>query len=297
MKTLVAQKPMYEKVLPNIGASWRYVIYDLTKLEFNWHYHPEYEIALTLGSSGYRYIGDCIERYDECDLALLGPNLPHTWSSDSERDGEAFRVYVAQIPAPWLDSIVDLPELSALRALLDKSRRGVSFSAGTTRRIAHILVHQEDADPLRRMFALIRILQLMSEDNAARMLCSSGYTFSAHRDSGLDRIEKVIHYIHTHFTEDLHAEQMARHAHMSVSHFHRFIKQRTEQTFNELLTQLRIGKACSMLISTRLPVNTISSLCGFNNLANFNRRFLQHKHLTPSAYRLAYCQGSPLARS
>lgn len=55
---------MFEKVLPTENASWRFWLYEIDELPFNFHYHPEYEIALTLNSYGQRYIGDNIENYD-----------------------------------------------------------------------------------------------------------------------------------------------------------------------------------------------------------------------------------------
>jgi len=76
--------------------------------------------------------------------------------------------------------------------------------------------------------------------------------------------------------------------HMSTNHFHRFIKQRTEQTFTGLVNQLRISKACSLLINTTMPITTISDTCGFNNTSNFNRRFLQLKDMPPSQFRKRY---------
>jgi AraC-like DNA-binding protein len=54
------------------------------------------------------------------------------------------------------------------------------------------------------------------------------------------------------------------------------------------VNQLRISKACSLLINTGIPIMTISDQCGFNNVSNFNRRFLQYKKMTPSLFRKNY---------
>jgi len=37
-----------------------------------------------------------------------------------------------------------------------------------------------------------------------------------------------------------------------------------------------------------MPVTTISDHCGFNNISNFNRRFLQFKDMTLSQFRKLY---------
>jgi hypothetical protein len=48
---------------------------------FNLHYHPEFELTLTLNSIGERFIGDHVAHYGDGDLILVGPNLPHAWQS------------------------------------------------------------------------------------------------------------------------------------------------------------------------------------------------------------------------
>lgn len=287
-------KAMFEKVLPTPNSSWRYWLYELDQIPFNWHYHPEYEICLTLNSRGQRYVGDHVGHYGDLDLVLMGPKLPHTWcSSESIESSGEHLVYVAQIPANWLDAIVrTMPEMSQLQTLLEKSKRGVVFNKAVAAHCAEIFMTMYESGPMSRFIGLFQILKAMIDDNESEVLSSSGYSFSSVQDSSSDKIDKVIQYIHQHYTDNLCADQLAELAHMSTNHFHRFLKQRTEQTFTELVNQLRIGKACSLLIGSDMPISNISDACGFNNISNFNRRFLQIKSSTPSAFRKAYA-GQP----
>lgn len=81
---------------------------------FQWHYHPEYEITLTLGAEGMRYIGEDVAPFGHCDLALVGPDVPHTW--DAKASDGAPEVYVVFLPRHWLQAQVaaGLLELSPL---------------------------------------------------------------------------------------------------------------------------------------------------------------------------------------
>lgn len=281
-------KPMYEKVLPTENSSWRYWLYELDEIPFNWHYHPEYEICLTLNSRGQRYIGDNIKSYDHLDLVLLGPKLPHTWCSKELIEPGMHLTYVAQLPTLWVDEVAQMPELKSLADLLARSKRGVEFGIETARICKQKFEAMEQSSPMQRLIALFEILQLMVDDPEARLISSDGYAPVTFPDSNIEKIDKVIAYIHQHYTADLCAEQMAELAHMSTNHFHRFFKQRTEQTFTEFVNQLRIGKACSLLLTTGLPISTISYRCGFNNISNFNRRFLQLKNCTPREFKRSY---------
>ena len=283
-------KPMYEKVLPTENSSWRYWLYALDDIPFNWHYHPEYEICLTLNSRGQRYIGDNIANYDDLDLVLLGPKLPHTWCSKTLIEPGQHLTYVAQLPTQWIEAVAQMPELQSLGDLLTKSKRGVAFSRATAEATRARFVAMTDASPMQRLIWLLEILQFMVDDSTARAISSDGYAPASFPDSATEKIDKVIAYIHKHYTSDLCAEQMASLAHMSTNHFHRFFKQRTEQTFTEYVNQLRIGKACSLLLTTDLPISTVSYRCGFNNISNFNRRFLQLKRFTPREFKRNYHQ-------
>lgn len=284
-----ASKPFREKVLPSSNSSWRFWRYEGKAIPFNWHYHPEYEITLTLNSHGHRYVGDSIEHYTEMDLVFVGPNLPHTWCSHHSLDGQTQPVYVAQLPCEWLDAMsLSMPEFDGVQKLLDLSRRGVRFSKETAYKVESIFSSLNQADPMQRFIGLMEVLRHMLEEKDPKTLSSSSFSFTMKHDAANDKIEKVIQYIHEHYTENLTADQLADVAHMSTNHFHRFIKQRTEQTFTELVNQLRVGKACSLLINSDLPISTISDLSGFNNTSNFNRRFLQFKKVTPSQFRKAF---------
>lgn len=56
-------------------------------------------------------------------------------------------------------------------------------------------------------------------------------------------------------------------------------------TMLEYVTQLRVGTACQMLISTDRAIGAIAGDAGFGTLAHFNRQFLRSKGMTPSQFR------------
>ncbi len=288
-------KPMFEKILPTENSSWRYWLYEYDVIDFNWHYHPEYEIALTLNSHGQRYVGDSIESYDEWDMALLGPHLPHTWSSGVSRDGKPLEVFVAQIPVSWIESLVfGMPDLTDLKRLLEISRRGLKFSKDVTIKCASIFRDMHEGTPSQRFIGLMQILLLMVNDRGSQVLSSSGYNISTISDPSTDKLDKVIRYIHQHYTKHIKADDVAELVHMSTNHFHRFFKQRTERTLNQFINELRIGKACKLLMNSKVQIAVISDQCGFHNVSNFNRRFLIMKNCTPKQFRNSINEPSPL---
>ena len=72
---------------------------------------------------------------------------------------------------------------------------------------------------------------------------------------------------------------------MSESHFSRVFRRGTGNTFTDFLIRVRLTRVCQLLMQSDEPVSTICYDVGFNNVANLNRRFLDGKGMTPSAFR------------
>lgn len=275
-----------EKIITPTDASWRYHKYQMPYLPFSWHYHPEYEICLTLNSKGVRHIGDHIAEYGDYDLVFMGPNLPHTWQSESNSDGSEQIVYVAQVPVNWLDKLVrDHKELQGMMSLLTRSLKGIKFSTACALSAKHLFEKMDEASGAQRFILLLELLTIMLEDTQQHTLSSPMFAFGKQLEKNNGKLNQVIEFIYENYTESLYAEQLAELAHMSTNHFHRYFKQRTEYTLTEFINRLRIGKACKLLISSSSPISVISDQCGFNNVSNFNRRFLAIKGCTPRKFR------------
>ena len=106
------------------------------------------------------------------------------------------------------------------------------------------------------------------------------------------RIEKVFDYMNAHFSVEVSLNEVAQIAGMPDASFSRFIKQRTGSTFIDSLNEIRLGHVSRLLIETTEPVAVIAFKCGFNNIANFNRRFKSVKGCTPKEFRENYVDKS-----
>ena len=52
------------------------------KFDYPVHYHSDYEINLVMNTYGERIVGDSVEKFDNLDLVMTGPNLPHAWKGE-----------------------------------------------------------------------------------------------------------------------------------------------------------------------------------------------------------------------
>lgn len=283
-------KPQFEQVTIPAGASWRLLWRELPELPFLWHYHPEFELTLTLNARGQRYVGDSLEDFEPGDLVLTGPNQPHTWAATQRPDNRRPMLAVVMwFSADWLQRAMDQwPELGSLQALTTQAGRGLKFSDAARDLVQpHILALQAQ-DTALRLPALLQILTLLAQDSAARPLATHAYLPAGDKVGA--RIGKILHRLHEDASATLSAQVLADEVAMSVGAFHRFFKRHTGMTVLDYVAQLRIGQACQLLISTAQPIRLIAAEAGYGTLAHFNRQFLQRKGMTPRDFRTRYQQ-------
>ncbi|RYE08533.1 MAG: AraC family transcriptional regulator [Hyphomicrobiales bacterium] len=278
-------KPFLEKLQIPQGASWAWLDRQLAEgIPFQWHHHPEFELTLTLNSRGQRFIGDHIGDYEDGDLVLIGPNLPHTWAS---RERLASGPHVAQVMwfhPDWAAALATtLVELKPLTALLARARTGLAFSPGMARaarpRIAALFARPAE----ERVLPLLDLLQMLATDPAATPLASAAVTLPSGSDR--TRIDRVLDHIHRAYADDISIPRLADIAALSPSGLHRLFLKHTQQTVTAYVTRLRIGEACALLSATARPIAHIASDVGYDSLANFNRQFKALKQMTPRQYR------------
>lgn len=277
-------RPVFEKVVPVAGSSWSFLDRKLDDgIPFEWHHHPEYELTMTLNSAGHRYIGDSIESYADGDLALLGPNLPHSWKSETQPDSsKPHMAKVVWFSETWISSLLNnFPELHRLRDLVTKAGSGVTFSMEAARDVRPIMEKiMEQPDDLR-FVQLLSMLQRLSRDPSMRELSTVRSARLSIRDPRFDR---VLEHLHEHFAERLDIQSLADMACVSVSAFHRMFQRHTRVTALGYVARLRIGRACAMLIDGKLKIAAIASAVGYESLAQFNKEFRRQKGTTPSEF-------------
>jgi AraC-like DNA-binding protein len=279
-------RPFVEKLQIAPGTSWAWLDRRLENgIPFQWHHHPEFELTLTLNSRGQRFVGDHIGSYDDGDLVLIGPNLPHSWAS-RERIGDGPHVArVMWFHPDWAESLTStLIELRPVTALLARAETGLAFAPEIAVRARPRIeaLFAERAE--ERVLSLIALLQLLAGDARATPLASLAARMpAAAGDRG--RIDRVLEHIHRNYASPLSIDVLAEVAALSPSGLHRLFVRHTQQTVSAYVTRLRIGEACALLSGGTRPIAHIAADVGYDSLANFNRQFKALKARTPREYR------------
>jgi AraC-like DNA-binding protein len=286
-------RPLFEKVTIPEGASWSLLNRRLDDgIPFQWHYHPEFELTLTLNSRGQRYIGDSIASYDDGDLVLLGPNLPHTWNSaDKIDDARPHHALVMWFTETWGQSVTTaLAEMRAVAPLLARAGRGVVFSRAAAEAARPIIESIPDRAPADRLLRLMEVLALLATDTAALPIAGPAADRQKVTSPDQDRVARVLDHIHAHYREHIAIEALADVAALSPSGFHRLFRRHTRLTVSDYVAELRIGQACALLVSSSRPIAHIADEVGYASLANFNRQFRALKGTTPRHFRQSFAR-------
>jgi AraC-like DNA-binding protein len=279
-------KPFFETVTPEPGASWAFLDRRLPNcIPFQWHHHPEYELTLTLNSRGHRYVGDDVGAYDDGDLVLIGPGIPHSWHSREAID--PFKPHVALVAwftREWVSQLTTaFPETSQLTGMLARATQGLSFDRCASEIVAPLFEEIRTAAPTRRLVLLIEILTTLCHAHAATPLANPP---SEDVEVAADpRLIRVLDHLHAHFAQAIAVDTLSQLACVSTSTFHRMFKRHTRMTMVDYVTRLRIGRACSLLIESPQSIATIAADVGYGNLSLFNRQFARAKGTTPSVFR------------
>ena len=252
------------------------------KLDFFWHYHPEYELTLIVHGKGTRMVGDHHENFESGDLVFIGPDLPHTWMSDRHMEGNC-KVVVIQFTKELIQRFIGLEEDAKINGFLSDSKRGLTINSNKNDNVKNLIKALPSKTGIDKISVFLQILHLLSTLES-RTLASSFYQPLKGAENE-KRINTVCQYIQKHSTEPLTIQRAASIIHLTPSAFCKFFKRITGKTFSDYVNDIRIANVCRDLIATDKQVSTIAFENGFDTLTYFNRIFLKKKGIKPSNYR------------
>jgi AraC-like DNA-binding protein len=252
-----------------------------------WHYHPEYELATVVHSTGRRMVGDNIGSFSEGDLVLLGSSLPHLWLNDAkfinEKSNSLAEAIVIHFKEDFLgDRLFKIPEMENFTNFLKLSNRGIVIKGAAKAKINSIMKTMPGSNGLQRLASLLSIFDILSGPVEYELLASPGFVKKISLESS-DRLNDVIDYIMKNFDQDITLTKTASYANMSLTSFCNFFKGNYRLTFVEYLNSVRVGHACKLLTEKNRNIVEVAYGSGYSSIANFN------KQMTPTEYRRVLC--------
>ncbi len=257
-----------------------------------WHYHPELELVLTIKSTGTRFVGDSIEKFNEGDVVLIGKNLPHMWLNDEVYFDEKSNLIAEDIVIHFKKQFLGVDfmvvnEMRHIANLLQEARFGIKFYNLNHKVIRLIKKIAMLKAGFERTIGFINLLHILAEHPESELLCSKAFvnSFEKKQNKSLD---KTYEFVFENFTKSISLGDVARVANMNPSAFSRFFRRVNQKTFSRYLNEVRIGYACRLILERESNITAICYESGFNNISNFNRQFRSIMKMSPTEYRMGF---------
>jgi AraC-like DNA-binding protein len=276
-------KAIFEQVSTNPKASFIHKFLEVPSFDAPFHFHPQLELTWIVKGSGMRYVGRSVQAFQEGDLVLLGPNLPHCWIN--QKTEETVAAHVIQFEQHFLGrDFFKLPEMASINSLIDRSKSGYLIANPTRGIIQNKIQQLSSSPPLQKVTCLLEILEEIA--HAQNLMPLDESMVKLNRDlPQTERFNAVISFLIQNYKQEIHLEQMAELVHMTPSSFCRFFKGVMKKTLMEVVMEFRIKHACHLLTTTDLTISQVAMESGFGDLPYFNRRFKKMMACNPSIYR------------
>jgi len=283
-------RPQLHKLPLAPDTSFLYIDEECKYFDKPWHFHKEYELVYINKTKGTRFIGDQVSFFEDGDLVILGPNIPHLYRNSEEyyknnklRAKSTFIHFTEDFLG---GSFFDLPEMKQVKKLLERSSLGLEVTGKSNAFVKSKLVEMNDQKPANRLMSLLEILVHLSTSKDLTTILSK--TFTASSDNDTDRIDMVIQFILKNYKNDIYIEEIASKLNMSIASFSRYFKHHTHKTFSNYVTEIRISHACRLMMDSHYNISEICYMSGFENQSNFYRHFKKFTGVIPKEYKARF---------
>jgi AraC-like DNA-binding protein len=186
-----------------------------------------------------------------------------------------------EIFGPGFYELKDCRELADFFAL---AARGIQVTGATRDKISRMLDLLVRRRGFKRILLLLEILDTLATSPDCRCITDAVY-HPDNKDEAADRLKEVYGYVRDNFHTDISLAIISGIAGLTPQSFCRWFKKSVGKHFFEYLNDIRISKACELLIDSSAPVGEIAYFCGYNTVSNFNKLFKQSVGLTPGQFR------------
>ena len=252
------KKPILEKVYPGFGSSVLVKKHTefLKTNKASWHFHPELELVYVNKGQGKRHIGNHLSYFNNSQLLLIGPNLPHNGFTD-------------RLTTNGFETLIQFKE---------------DFLGTDFFEIGYKIEKLVEKNGFKKLLVFLEILNILSKTEDYTILNVDGYAVETEfQDSS--KLDTIYKHINTNFKEHISLDQIASVATMTVPAFCRYFKKVTGKTFTKLVNEYRVVHATKLLSESTMSITDIAYECGFNNFSHFNKLFKEITGKNASGYR------------
>ena len=244
------------------------------------HSHNFYELFCLLSGEIVYTIEDKTYELKSGDILLIPEFAKHNVKIDIKKEGyERIVLWIN----PWYLKVISTNKTDLTTCFGNKDTENHLLSFEPTMKYEIIedlknLIIESNTNRYGKDVVIESILkQLLVELNRHRIIYIKENLESK---NVIKNVEKVLHYVNEHYSEDISLEMLSDKFFISKYHLSREFSKLTGVQFQKYVAQKRLTLAKKLLISGEKPTN-IYTYCGFKNYASFFRAFKQMYGISP----------------
>ncbi|QKX04329.1 helix-turn-helix domain-containing protein [Aquimarina sp. TRL1] len=247
------------------------------------HQHEEIQISCIILGEGSVIVGDAITDYQAGDILVFGSHVPHVLKSEPSGQ-ESYMISVFFTKASFGADFFELPEFDDFSSFFRNSLYGMKIISEKETLKALFVQLKEEQTKMGRFMIFLNVLSLINAADIEPI--SSFISKKMYSDNEGNRMASVFQLVMDEFHREITLKEVAEVANMTPNAFCRYFKQRTNKTFFQFLTTIRVENVGRLLAKHKeMTIQEASYHSGFNNLSNFNKKFKEIKGVTPSVFK------------
>lgn len=245
------------------------------------HIHPYYEIFYLVNGDCTFFINHDIYKLNKGDLVIVPEGELHKSTYPQRGFSEQYCLCFKDNNLEWLKDIIgeEIVNASLKMGVISIPEKRRDYVEALMKKM---LFESKEQDILSAAFIKIGLIELL-----LFIIRCQRFEQNVIKEIDVDNqlMQQIATYIYNNYNQKITLEHMADKFHISKSYLSKKFKSVTGFGFKEYLVNVRIKKACTLLLDTNKSITDIAFECGFNDSNYFGDAFRHVKGMSPNKYR------------
>ena len=180
-----------------------------SQFDFPLHTHEEFELNFIMNAKGAkRIIGDHSDVINDLELVLVGSNLPHAWFTHQCQSKEITEVTIQFHRNLFDEKFLKRNQLSFVRTLLERSAKGIVFSAETAEALKSRFLNLHQKSGFDSVLELMSILHDLSISRNMHTLSNTSFSNDS-LSYNSRRIVKAFEYLQSNYDKNITLDEIS----------------------------------------------------------------------------------------
>lgn len=269
---------IYQHAWTGTGITVNAYVHQLKNYRYNWH-ENEYELNIVLTGSAEFVRGNDYFTLECGDMILINPGTGHASYSLMDKTS----ALVIHMTAEVFQPLLEMGQSFRFMYVTDYKTRNTSTAQKLRYYATALLLALAKPDRLNifRSRALVDLIAALLVDEVPRTIVPYHKEDALHKQA----IRTMTGYMQEHYAEKITLDNLASLTQYNRTYISTLFKDTLGIRFYDYLIRLRITHALYSLKDDSLTLTDVALDNGFPDLKNFNRKFREFMHISPSQYR------------